>query len=356
MPLWAGSATWLVRDQFRRRVTRPILDYPSTVDLGERERGDIAIARFAISNRGQAELLIDHFSTSCACAGVEHEVNGRWERVESASVPPGGQLQLAVRLAVSALPGDGQFVRVLFPSNDLSQPIGKIDVIVSYIRGGVYPFPSAVLFGEVRVGSKACRVIDLYDNRQAGRRIAIVRSTKPDRFSVRVVPRDESEPAPKNERGGSWLARVEITAKTNQPGPLRGAIELARTEESRPPDLIPVYGDVVQDIECRPGALILPRRVGEHFVDSSQVLLRHRDGKPFDLEIKDVPQGLSAKIRPMPDGDFPWLLEIECHGPRPAIAGEQIISLRGHCTGIQIPINVTALRMSFPTPAGQSPK
>lgn len=48
---WHGSAPYLV--------------CPRTLDLGERERGEIAIGRFQIQNIGRGALTANDFSTSC---------------------------------------------------------------------------------------------------------------------------------------------------------------------------------------------------------------------------------------------------------------------------------------------------
>lgn len=356
IPLGVGGATWIVRDALDRRVARPVLDYPSTIDLGERDRGDVAVGRFVISNHGQGELQISGFATSCSCAGVEREVNGRWQNVDTAVVGPGRQLELAVRVGVSATPGDRQVVRVLFSCNDATQPTGLINVVIPHVRGGVHSFPTAAVFGELRVGSTARRVIDLYDNRRAGRRISTVRSTKPDRFAARLVPTAPDESPPPHEQGGGWLARVEITAHTSQPGPLRGAIEVRLADEARQPDVIPVFGEVVRDVECRPGTLILPRCVNGQLVYTGQILLRHRDGQRFDLEVESLPRGITAKIRLLPDGDFRWSLDIDCAGSLPVVPGEKTIRLRVRSRGDEKLLNVPILMTIEPSSQEQQDK
>ena len=356
IPLVAAGATWIVRYSFDRWFARPVLDYPSTIDLGERERGEVAVGRFTISNYGRGKLHIAHFSTSCSCAGVEREVEGRWERVETAVVASGGQLELAVRVGVSGLPGDGQLVEVIFSCNDATQPTAKINVIIPHVKGGVYAFPGTVLFGEIRAGSAARRVINLYENRHPGRRIATVRSMQPDRFEATLVPPDSQESPPAHERGGQWMARVEIIAHTSQPGPLNGAIEITLAEETRQPDWIPVFGKVVQDVECRPSSLILPRYVDGRIVYSEQILLRHRDGQRFDLAVENLPPGISAKVRPLSDGDFPWLLEVECMGSLPVVPGEKTIRLRVRSGGGERLLNVPILLTTEPSSEGQDAK
>lgn len=43
-----------------RGVSDPAIEYPESLDLGSRERGSIVVSRFAITNRGGGELVINH--------------------------------------------------------------------------------------------------------------------------------------------------------------------------------------------------------------------------------------------------------------------------------------------------------
>lgn len=328
IPVLAAGGTWGSRSLFDRWIGRAVLDCPTTIDLGDREFGEIAVGRFAIANRGRGELRVDNFFTTCSCAGVEREVDGRRERIESAVIPPGGHLELAVRVSVGALSGENQVVRMGFSCNDPKRPTCEILVIVPHVKGGVYPAVSAILFGEIRVGSAARRVIELYDNRQVGRRIEKVHSLQPDRFEARLLPLAPLESPRSHERGGQLMARLEVIAQTSKPGILDGAIEVSLAGESRQPDVIRVYGQVVSDIECIPSTLILPRRIAERITYSGQMLLRHRDGQRMKLAVDSAPPGITVKVRPVPENDFPWLLEVECPRPDSVQSGERTIRLR----------------------------
>src|SRR5260370_37370564 len=139
IPVAAAVLTFGIRVASDRWILCPVLDYPATIDLGGRERGDIATGRFTVTNKGRGGLLLDQFATSCSCAGVEREVDGKFRRVGSVYVPAGEQLDLAVRVAVGAPAGESQNVQVWFETNDPSQPTGKMDVTVARVKGGVCP-------------------------------------------------------------------------------------------------------------------------------------------------------------------------------------------------------------------------
>ncbi len=328
LPLAGAALAWSGRYAWDHWATTAALDYPPTVDLGEREYGEVAVGRFTVTNRGRGELVLDEFFTSCSCAGVEREADGRFWRVESVLVPPGEQVELVVRVGVGVPSGGRQRVQVVFSSNDPTQPAGKIEVIVPHVKGGAFAVPTAALFGDVRVGSPARQVIDLYDNRQAGRRVEQVRSLQPERFEARLLPLDPQGSAPTHDRGGRLIARLEVIGQTSRPGPLNGRVEVSLAGEARQPDLIPVVAEVVRDVECRPSTLVLPRRAGERFVFSGRVLLRHRDGRAIRVEVEDVPPGMSAQVRPSTDGGDQCWLEVERTRAQPAVSGEKRIRLR----------------------------
>jgi hypothetical protein len=51
--------------------TGPVIIFPSTIDLGEREQGQVVVTRFTISNDGVGDLQIQDVSTNCSCSGLE---------------------------------------------------------------------------------------------------------------------------------------------------------------------------------------------------------------------------------------------------------------------------------------------
>jgi hypothetical protein len=187
-------------DRWGRRD--PVVEYERSIDLGERNWGETAVGRFTVRNRGRADLTVEQLQTSCSCAGVERESDGKFYRLESARIPPGGQLDLVIRVAVGARLGTSQFVYVFFKTNDPTQPVGNLEACVSRVRGGAYPEPAAVVFGTLPLGRPACQVIDLYDGGVPGRRIDTVRSLHPARFTVRLLPIPSEEPAKTHEAGG----------------------------------------------------------------------------------------------------------------------------------------------------------
>lgn len=349
LPLASAAATFGVRSAWDRGAEKlPALECPSSIDLGDRDLGEIAVGRFMVKNAGRAPLKLDNFQTSCSCAGIEHEVEGQLRRVQSVELLPGERVELTARVAVGAKPGQRQLVQAFFRTNDPARPTAGLEILIPRVKGGVYAEPAAVVFGTAGVGERLTRVIDLYDNAVQGRRIAAVRSTHPERFAVRQVPLTDVEARQVHEQGGRLIARLEVTARTERPGPLKGDIEVRLADESRRPDLISVAGAVSRGVECWPGALVLPRRVGDRFLYSGQVLVADPDGKPIRVEVEELPPGASAKVGPVAGRADQVLLQVDCKPMAKGVVGETVaapVRLRvragGKETEVEVPLILT---------------
>lgn len=72
----AGAAWWSTTGRSTGNRVGPVLDCPEVIDLGEQERGQVAIARATLANAGDADLTITDVRSSCSCAGLEIEEGG----------------------------------------------------------------------------------------------------------------------------------------------------------------------------------------------------------------------------------------------------------------------------------------
>ena len=170
------------------KPTIPRIEFTDSVDLGSCAQGGIAEGRFLVKNVGGGELTVEAFRTSCSCAGVEREVDGKFLRVQSLRLGAGEEVELVVRVSVTASAGQRQRIGIAFDTNDPECPRGIVDALVSRVLGGVVSLPSAVSCGDLTVGSQATFTLDIYDNGQTGRLIGEVRSTCPERFGAFLVP------------------------------------------------------------------------------------------------------------------------------------------------------------------------
>jgi hypothetical protein len=337
---------WVFRYSWDNWIQPPSIEYPRRIDLGDREWGELAVGRFTIANRGSGELVLDQFYTSCSCAGVELEQDGKRQRVEALRLPPGGVIELSVRVAVGGVPGDRQHVHVVFATNDPARRSGAIELSIPQVKYGVAFLPRVVLLGQVRVGTSARQLIGLYDGRQPGRRIASVRSLQPDRFEARLLPISHQEESRIDIRAGRMIAMLEVVGQTSKPGPLAGSIEVTLDRESRRPDYIAVLGEVVTDVACTPIALVLPRRCTGKDLHSGQLVLRHRDDKPIHVEIESLSPGLSARVQPTSGNELDRVVELDCAKVRDVSGSPSVVRL-GIRAGseknvLEVPIYVTS--------------
>ncbi len=278
----------------------PALAYPEHIDLGPQEFGTTAVCRFKLSNLGAAELYLDHFQTSCACAGVEIEKDGRFQRLESVAIPAGGHAEVAVRIAVGARPGTEQRVHVLFRSNDPERPEGSIRVDISRVLGGVFADPSAFVFGEVKAGESVVRTVLLYDNGISSRRVKELRSSHPERFEVALIPPMPGVHEPQEHpTAGHLIAVAEVRPRTGWVGRMDGFVEVVVTDRQTP-DRIDVIGEVIGDIICRPDVVVLPWRVGDRPEYSAESVVSSRDNRPIRIEGDSSRRDLKVTIIPNP--------------------------------------------------------
>jgi hypothetical protein len=125
----------------------PVLECPAIVELGDRELGEVAVARLTIANRGGRELVIEEMQSNCACSGLEREQDGKFIRLNSLRVAPREEVQLVMRVLVQGAPGGPAQSRVEFRTNDPVRPAAAIHTSVSKVKAGVNTLPTSVVFG-----------------------------------------------------------------------------------------------------------------------------------------------------------------------------------------------------------------
>lgn len=339
----AGSVTWLGWRAFQPppQAGPPSLDCPAEVDLGPQEHGTTVVGRFRVENRGGSDLLLSHFGTSCSCAGVEIEQDGLAKSVEELRVPPGGGVDLSVRVSIGVRPGMPQTVLVRFTTTDPNRPDAAIKVVIPRVTGGLSAEPAAVVFGNIPQGQPATKTIRLYSNGNANRQVHFVRSLQPDRFEARLVPFEATCVSAEED----WLvAVVEVTARTNLPQKLDGSIEVVLCGEARASDMIAILGEVVPPIIARPSALVLPRYVSGKLIHSGRVTLTSRDGIELAIALESIPDGLTAVLQKDPDTPRQWLLEVSCKAegsmPKKVVVRLRATGSSGAPSTLNIPITI----------------
>lgn len=295
-----GSRPWFVSGL----NAQPVLQYPQALDLGEHEQRSIAVGRFQIKNAGTGVLILDQFQTSCACAGIEREVEGKFLKVHSIKLQAGESIDLVLRASVTGRAGDQLRIACSFRSNDPRHPQGFIEALVSRIRGGVITIPTSILFGTLTVGQQAKHLLSVYDGGQSNRQIQAVRSTQPERFRARLLTNTFSDPLNRHETAGRLIGQVEIIPNTKQEGALDGEVEITLKNEDRQPDRISVSGMVKGEVEVAPQSILLPRRVREQICYFAEIQVWHRGNQSlFIREVSETPDLLVQVLPHAPKPD-----------------------------------------------------
>jgi hypothetical protein len=344
VPLASAAFTAATRYAWDKWFGVPILECPRNLDLGEKKRGEIAIGHFQVKNVGKDVLYLDEFQTSCSCAGVEQEIDGKRLRIKTLSLAPAQEAQLSVRLGVGVRPGQSQRVQVFFATNDPDHPKWLMEVLVSRVKGGCFADPSAAIFGSLSPGEKSTRIIDLYDNGTPGRRIEKIYATHPEHFTIVLLPLSEKDKQRVHPTAGKLFARIQVTSHTERPGRCDGELQVFVSNETYI-ERIPVIGEIVGAAECRPATLVLPRRAGNRWVRSGQVLILSRRQESVEVVVDSVPPDIIADVRVVPDHPEQRLLQIEWRPTEKSnrqSPSEERIRLRVRCDGqdskLEVPI------------------
>jgi hypothetical protein len=278
----------------------PALDCPETLDLGRHERGEVVVARFALSNRGGSDLLIDDVRRhpACGCSAVEREIDGKWFPVESLWLSPGEQVGLALRASINGQAGAPKRFLIEFHTNDPGRPEATIGVVVPEVTSGVATVPSSVVVGTVPVGREVRQILTILDDALKPRSVERVTSSNPERVTVRLLPADASHDLASQGGKGVPIGRLEVVVDTRTLGSADAAIQIHLAGEERKPDSIPVVGRVAAAVEATPASLVLPRTSGGGPIYFANCWIRSINSQPLDLSPDPLPPGLTAEVIP----------------------------------------------------------
>jgi len=250
-------------------------------------------------------------------------------------------------MGVGATPGTSQAVKLAFRTNIPDQPTKIVEIVVPRVKSGVWAEPKTVVFGDLESGHEATQIVEIYNGGLGPRTIQSVKSSYPEEFAVRLVPLSKEESSRVSESAGALIAKAEIRALAKFSRPFYGDIRVQLANDSRTPDLIPVLGRVVGSVESRPDILVFPRHVGDQFVDSGDVVIFSRNGKPLSVEIGELPLGIYAKAYPVPDRRDRCSVRVECRRVernKSKVPSRAVVRLRvnsgGETTDLNLPIFV----------------
>jgi len=273
-----------------------IAEFPSEIQLGSREIGEIAVATFMMTNRGAAELIIDSIRTNCSCVGLERNENGTFTRIQSLSIPAGESRELAIRIAIRGPAGKTIINGVMFRTNDPKRPEGGVTITVSDVRGGIEIVPTSAVFGRVLMGSETTKRFAIRNPAHHSRSISGISSSNPAVVTARLLT--SVNPAAFRDFDGEppVIAHAEITLHGKAISTVREEVRIHLAHEERQADVIPVVGQIVAPIEVTPRSLSLPLSSTGGPVYTARYVCRAFDGKPFSMVLDSKLRGVLVEI------------------------------------------------------------
>jgi hypothetical protein len=331
----------VVRSRIANVTGQPVVDYPEQIDLGPQELGQVAVAPLVIANRGRSTLVVDGIGSTCSCSGLERQQGRSFVPVRQFQLSPGEQTSLQVRVSVNGKAGDSLRTSVGFRTNDPDRPLGRIDVMVGKITGGLVTTPRVVDFGTVLTGSEARQVVEVRDQEPVPRSVESVTSSNPDLFSVRWLPAEPRERAARDSEGGVLLGRFKVSLAAREPGPLEGSVDLQLA--GRHPTTVSLLGRVASLIEVSPSRLILPRSSTAGDVWFGTCLCRSNEQLPISLAPDAGDASLAVQVSAVEGSPHLQMVRVEWRPSvdgRPTSDGQRTVRLTARVGSRTIPIQI----------------
>jgi hypothetical protein len=272
----------------------PVLDCPSEVTFEEQELGVPFVAHFRIANQGRAALVVDEVPSDCACTGLWLDRDDPPQRLKDVTLAPGESLPVRTNLRAYGRPGEPYRVCLTLSTSDPYRREFPVCINVGLLRGGLAWQPQSVVFGAVRAGERPKECVDVVDWAKLPRQIERVESSHPDKFQVKLVPCT----VPSLANGtASPVGRVEVTICTDEAGPVEGSVLVYIAGDKRPPDSIPVFGNIINEIYDSPSTMMLPYRTTDGWQHEVKCLVKWRDrATPLQLQVIQTPPGIEIDI------------------------------------------------------------
>lgn len=296
---------------FLTGIQGPILDAPGEVHLGDREVGETAQSTFRIVNQGNADLILNDIRSSCTCLGIERVVDGKPIRVDSLRLGPKEQIELQVRISVRGQAGKPSVTPIAYRTNDPVRPESVLNVIISKVKGGLLTTPTSVSFGTVPSGSGASQKVIIRDEAVVSRKIVRVLSSRPERFTARLLPLQGNADNASQPFPGKPIGCIEITLVNLEPGSIDGEIHVYTNERPDIPLAVPVEGRVAPVVEILPSSLVLPRQSDQGPIYFGTFICRSTEGKACDVKLESAPTDLQVTITDIPESNSTKTVRVE---------------------------------------------
>jgi hypothetical protein len=276
----------------------PRADVTDTIDLGVRPYGDHALAQLTVRNPGRQPLDLTDIRPCCGTTVTLWGDQGADDRpLTRATVPPGGELQLAARVIIRGAPGRLSPGSIECRTNDPNRPTVRIDIRAA-VGGFLVASPSAVEIPALPQTGVAERSIEIRDTGLTERRaVTRIESSDPTWLQVRSVRREDRPYGPANRQLGHVVATANILVVVpERPGTLQGELRVFTDDSATPAVTVPIRAKRLARVEVVPSTVVLPRIVNGSDCYNMKCLCRSTDGRPFVLTAEGVLTGLAVRV------------------------------------------------------------
>ncbi len=293
LPITVGASAYAVASFVRH--AGPVVEAPTTIELGTQQYNSTVEAGFEVCNRGRSDLELFGFRSSCNCIGIASGADGT-QSLTRVTVRPDESFPVKVRFSVPAGKSSRFLGQVFFSTNDAARP----DVVVRLnadIQGQWTASPDSVLLGALAPGQILHRTVRLRYTGSSKPVIARVECNIPEFVHVESIRQSQGEGGSQRTLPGSAAGEVEIrVASPANSTTLRGSLFVYSEHDTRPLLTIPVEGDVLPSVQFFPASIRLPRMTSTGKTYSVKCMCRNPDSKPFRLAVGCVPEHLVVRI------------------------------------------------------------
>lgn len=276
------------------RGPRGVAIEPRVLELGTHEEGAVATEKFVVTNRTSRPVRITDIRPDCGCLMVT--VDGSNEVVRDYVLPAGGSVAFRAGLNTSGYLGDiRRHVRFRTDAAGVESVVLPMTVRV---EGGVRTHPSLLHFGVLNTGDLSSRKVVVSDaGRKKPLKIGRVASKK---GAVQIVGVRTLTPR-KDQIGSRQEIETRLTAQ--EPGPVEDLLLIYEEgDDAEPIARVPLHALVEPEYVLAPSQLVLPRQSGNGPLYEAEVLCRNTRGRPFELAMQGLPDGISVQARPVESG------------------------------------------------------
>jgi len=288
----------------------PSISYPGEIDLGEREIGEIALAKFTISNNGTKDLEIDSVKTNCSCSGLEVFSKGEYLKISELILKKGETAEMALRISVRGVPPDSTAInRIFFRTNDPNHPECVINAVIPRVKSGVHLVPDILSLGTSAINRHEKRVVDVFDDSDKERSIEKIFISNPKKISAKLLPSKDVYSSGKQSasRHRRHLGQIEIEIDASSTGDLEESVHVFVTGREEFPDKVKIVGSIVKIFDIVPATLVLPRNSSNGPAHFCNGFVRNNLGQPFQLFLEKTPDGFEVEISPSKkNNDIPF--------------------------------------------------